>query len=124
MQNKPKVKYAKINITSIVTMRYEIMDLWLFRQNKPNSKPIKPKTKPIQTQNKPNSNPIKPICRKGKNERFCVDKEPYNDINNTTRGIYHPSRVPISNALFPADNEKLQKIWLLDREKCRFHRKY
>jgi hypothetical protein len=25
-----------------------------------------------------------------KNERFCVDKEPYNDINNHTRGIYHP----------------------------------
>ena len=47
----------------------------------------------IQT-NKAKTNPIP---SKVKNERFCVDREPYNDINNATRGIltvvrqvYHP----------------------------------
>jgi hypothetical protein len=50
-------------------------------------KPNKAKNKPNLTQNKPNS---KPICRKGKNERFCVDKEPYDCFNNATRGCYHP----------------------------------
>ena len=49
MQNKAKVKYAKINVTSYVESKYEIMDNWLFRQ-----------TKPKQTQFKPNS-------RKGEN---------------------------------------------------------
>jgi hypothetical protein len=50
--------------------------------------------KPIQSQFKLNSNPIKaktkPICRKGENERFCVDREPYDCFNNASRGIYHP----------------------------------
>jgi hypothetical protein len=32
----------------------------------------------------------KPICRKGENERFCVDREPYDCFNNASRGIYHP----------------------------------
>ncbi len=39
MQNKPKVKYAKMNVNSMITMRYAKMDNWLFRQ-----------TNPIQTQ--------------------------------------------------------------------------
>jgi hypothetical protein len=43
--------------------------------------------KPNLIQNKPNSNPI---WRKAKNESFCADKEPYDCINNATRGIYHP----------------------------------
>ena len=30
MQNKPKVKYAKKNVNFFVTMRYEIMDNWLW----------------------------------------------------------------------------------------------
>ena len=36
------------------------MDTWLFRKNKPNSKPIKPKTNPIQTQFKPIQTQFKP----------------------------------------------------------------
>ncbi len=47
------------------------------------------KTKPIQTQ-------LKPIYRKGKNERFCVDKEPYDCFNNVTRGFYHPKGCPFA----------------------------
>jgi len=46
LTNKPKVKYAKINVNSFLAMRYENMDIWLFRQ----TKPIKAKTNPIQTQ--------------------------------------------------------------------------
>jgi hypothetical protein len=57
--------------------------------------------KPNKAKNKPNTNPIKaktnPIWRKGKNERFCVDKEPYDCFNNDTRGFYLPIRVPIKH---------------------------
>jgi hypothetical protein len=35
MQNKAKVKSAKINLSSFVTSKYEKMDIWLFRQTKP-----------------------------------------------------------------------------------------
>ena len=59
-------------------------------KNKPNSKPIQTQFNPKQTQFKPNKAKNKPNFRKGKNERFCADKEPYNDINNATRGSYHP----------------------------------
>jgi len=84
MQNKPKVKYAQINVSSFITskyvkvdnwcnqknkpkqsqnkanlvrrrrianvydtMNYENKSNWTLGQNKPNSKPIKPKTNPI-----------------------------------------------------------------------------
>ncbi len=53
MQNKAKVKYAKINLSSYITMRYEMMDIWLFRQTKPKQTQLKPKQiqlKPKQTQ--------------------------------------------------------------------------
>jgi hypothetical protein len=43
-----------------------------------------------QTQFKPNQNQTKTISERAKNERFCVVKEPYNDINHATRGFYHP----------------------------------
>ena len=86
MQNKAKVKYAKININTFVTMRYDKMDIWLFRQNKPNSNPIKANTKPIQsqfnpkqTQFKPNSKPISILGSNEKirpNERIRVKKLP------------------------------------------------
>jgi len=33
-----------------MTSKYEYWDIWLFGQNKANSKPIKAKTNPIQTQ--------------------------------------------------------------------------
>jgi len=50
MQNKPKVKYAKMNINSFMTSKYEKMDNWLFRQTKPKQTQFKPK----QSQFKPN----------------------------------------------------------------------
>jgi len=50
LQNKPNVKDAQIYISSFITMEYEKMDNWLIGKNKPNSNPIKAKTKPIQTQ--------------------------------------------------------------------------
>jgi len=60
MQNKPKVKYAKINTFAYITMIYVLMGQLVIQTNKANSnpikaktKPIKPKTNPIQTQSKP-----------------------------------------------------------------------
>jgi len=65
MQNKPKVKYAKNNISTYLTMRYGKLDIWLFRQTKPKQTQLKPiqtqfnpkqtQFKPIQTQFKPNN---------------------------------------------------------------------
>ncbi len=39
MQNKPKVKYAKMNISPFMTIKYEKLDTWLSGKNKPNFKP-------------------------------------------------------------------------------------
>jgi hypothetical protein len=86
------------------SFNYNIFPDTLILQNKPNFphfspenddftekqtqfKPKQSQFKPKQTQFKPNSNPI---FRKGKNESFCVDKEPYDCFNNTTREFYHP----------------------------------
>jgi hypothetical protein len=89
MPNKANVKIDKMNLSLIILKGYE--DLWLIfgsirAKNKPNSKPIKPKTNPIakrpemnvtncytkkyrnktafrRNKNKPNSNPIfNPRC--------------------------------------------------------------
>jgi len=52
--------------------KYEIMDIWLFRQTKPiqtQFKANKAKNKPNLSQNKPNSNPI---ASKGKNDAKCA----------------------------------------------------
>ncbi|MBW7992271.1 MAG: hypothetical protein FVQ84_19970 [Planctomycetes bacterium] len=51
-----------MNINTVVTMRYAIMDTWLFRKNKPNSKPIKPKTNPIKAKTNPIQTQSKPIA--------------------------------------------------------------
>jgi hypothetical protein len=59
MQNKPKVKSVKINVSSFVTSKYELMGQLVIQTNKP-------KTNPIAS----NSN----------NERFCVDKEFYDYV--------------------------------------------
>jgi len=50
LTNKAKVKYAKINLSSFATSKYENSDNWLFRQTKPKQTQLKPK----QTQFKPN----------------------------------------------------------------------
>ncbi len=47
-----------MNVTSLITVDYENIANWTLGENKPNSKPIKPKTNPKQTQNKPKTNPI------------------------------------------------------------------
>jgi len=54
MQNKPKVKYTKINVNSYMKSIYAKMDIWLFGQ-----------TKPKQTQFKPKQTQFKPNCFKG-----------------------------------------------------------
>jgi len=62
MQNKPKVKYAKMNVNSLITSEYEKLDTWLMGKTKPKQTQLKPKQsqfKPISKPNKPNSNPIK-----------------------------------------------------------------
>ena len=47
-----------MNASKVLTSDYENKTLSGSGKNKPNSKPIKPNTNPIQTQNKPNTNPI------------------------------------------------------------------
>jgi len=59
MQNKANLLDALMNASSAITMNYEQLTMNYANKNKPNSKPIKPKTNPIQTQNKPNTNPIR-----------------------------------------------------------------
>ncbi len=48
LQNKPKVKYAQINVSPFMISKYYIMDIWLSGKNKP-------KTNPKQSQTNPNS---------------------------------------------------------------------
>ncbi len=48
LQNKPKVKYVKMNISPFITSIYVNLDTWLSGKNEP-------KTNPKQTQTKPNS---------------------------------------------------------------------
>jgi hypothetical protein len=80
MQNKPNFRNDKMNITLDMTILYEILS----RSPGQKTNPIQTQFNPKQTQfkankakNKANSNPI---CRKAKNERFCVDMELYDEI--------------------------------------------
>ena len=50
MQNKPNLLDAQMNVTKVLTRDYEKKTLGEHGKNKPNSKPIKPKTNPKQTQ--------------------------------------------------------------------------
>ena len=59
MQNKAKVKSAKINLSSYEVMSYMLLG-HLVIQTKANSNPIQSQFKPIQTQFKPISKPNKP----------------------------------------------------------------
>jgi hypothetical protein len=60
MQNKPKVKYAKINVSSFITNKYEQMDILVIQTNKPKTNPIQTQFKPKQTQLKPIQTQTKP----------------------------------------------------------------
>ena len=48
MQNKPNLLNAQMNVRSLITVDYENITNWTLGENKPNSKPIKPKTNPIK----------------------------------------------------------------------------
>jgi len=50
LTNKPKVKYAKINVSSYFARGYVHAGHLVIQTNKANSNPIKAKTNPIQTQ--------------------------------------------------------------------------
>jgi hypothetical protein len=50
MQNKPNFGNNKMNINDYLTMSYVIFRNLAGWKNKANSKPIKPKTNPIQSQ--------------------------------------------------------------------------
>jgi hypothetical protein len=50
MQNKPNSPNVQMNVTNLITMNYTIFVSLMKVKNKPNSNPIKAKTKPIQTQ--------------------------------------------------------------------------
>jgi len=56
MQNKAKVKYAEINVSSFVTSKYELMGQLVIQTNKAK-----------QTQFKPKQSQFKPNCLKGQN---------------------------------------------------------
>jgi hypothetical protein len=60
MQNKPNLLDTQMSVSSALAKTYENNLCPGLRENKPNSKPIKPNTNPKQTQNKPKTNPIKP----------------------------------------------------------------
>ena len=62
MQNKAKVKYAKININSVIIMRYEKMDIWLFRQTNPIQTQLLQRPKLIQSIYIKSVMMIKPYC--------------------------------------------------------------
>jgi hypothetical protein len=115
MQNKPNFGNDKMNITIDMTSVYKILPRLPGPKNKPNSNPIKPISKPIKAKTNPIQTQSKPIIRNTPEFTldvsslaleftldgslpaflsgiggFCVDKEPYNDIDNATRGIYNP----------------------------------
>jgi hypothetical protein len=50
VQNKPKVKSHRIDLTPVRTSTYVQMDNWLNAKNKPNQTQFKANSKPIQTQ--------------------------------------------------------------------------
>ena len=70
---------CKMNVNTFSAMRYENLGTLMGQ-----------KTNPKQTQLKPKQTQSNPICRKAKNERFCVDMELYDELLYFTRGIKHP----------------------------------
>jgi hypothetical protein len=71
MQNKPNFENDKMNITLDMTSIYEILSAGSGQK----TNPIQTQFKPKQTQLKPIQSQFKPNCQKGKNERFCAEKE-------------------------------------------------
>jgi len=87
MQNKANFRNDKMNLSLDMTSNYKILSRWRGQKTKPIQTQFKAnlsQNKPNLTQYKANSKPISKHvlsgvewanCRKGKNERFCMDKE-------------------------------------------------
>ena len=103
MQNKPNVKYAKIDLNSYITRKYEQLDIWLFRQNKANSNPIKPKTNPIQTQLKPKQTQFKP--NKAKNKPNKAKNKPNFPACQDNSRPTHSGKLPNPHLAFTTGGE-------------------
>jgi hypothetical protein len=54
MQNEPKFRKVKFNVTKVITKDYKQMDTWSIRKNEPKTNPNEPK----RTQNEPKTKPI------------------------------------------------------------------
>jgi len=58
MRNKPNFRKSQMNVSVFTEMVYENKSNWTLGENKPNTNPIKAKTKPIKANFKPKTNPI------------------------------------------------------------------
>jgi len=65
MQNKPNFQKSQMNVNPYNTTDYENIANWTLGENKPNSNPIKAKTKPKQTQFPKGQNERKRFFTKG-----------------------------------------------------------
>jgi hypothetical protein len=50
MQNEPKSRKVKFNVTKVLSSDYEQMDTWSIRKNEPKTNPNEPKTNPVLAQ--------------------------------------------------------------------------
>jgi len=81
MQNKPKVKYAQINVSSFITSKYVKVDNWCNQKNKPK-----------QSQNKANLVRRRRIAN-------VYDTMNYENKFNWTLGQNKPKTKPILSAV-------------------------
>ncbi len=65
MQNEPKFRKVKYNVTKVSTKDYDLMDTWSIRKNEPKTNPNEPKTNPIKANKMPKQTQFKPnlSCR-------------------------------------------------------------
>jgi hypothetical protein len=90
--NKPNFRKVKLNVNNVLTKDYEQMDTWSIGKNKPNSNPI-------QSQFKANTNPIKPKT-KPKQTQFQSQKMLLRyTINTRCKSLgYYTNEIEPSNA--------------------------
>jgi len=65
LQNKANLRKSQMNVNLYNTTDYENKSNWTLGENKPNSNPIKAKTKPKQSQFRKGPNKCKLTCNKG-----------------------------------------------------------
>jgi hypothetical protein len=117
MQNKPNVKYAKINLTSYMIRIYVHTGQLVIQTNKPKTNPIQSQTNPICRKAKIDAKcaytkdyeekceywhkKTKPIqtqfVERRNNERFCVERKLY-DCYSDFLADFTTLRVPILHA--------------------------